>query len=40
MTEQYEDAPSWWEFPAGIAIMLKWPAVFGLMMAALWVSTR
>lgn len=38
MTEY--DQPAWWEIPLGIAIMLKWPAVFAVMVAALWVSTR
>ena len=27
MTEQYEDAPSWWEFPMGMALLMRWPVV-------------
>ena len=32
----YEDQPAWWEIPLGIAIMLKWPAVFLAMVAVAW----
>ena len=35
-----DDQPAWWEIPLGIVIMLKWPAIFAVLFAFVWVSTR